>query len=122
MLSSAAVSRNSIAAWILTAALAFVFGLFGFEKFSAPVFWIQWVPAEFEGLLGLTRDAWLSVAGAFELLLAALVLIPVRAVRRIGAALMILHLLTIVMLTGWSAVAVRDIGLLLSGVALLVLL
>jgi hypothetical protein len=49
-------------------------------------------------------------------------LIPVRLVRQIGAIMIALHLVAILTQVGWNDIAVRDIGLLLSALALLALI
>jgi len=116
------MGRNDIARGLLIAALAFVFGAFGIWKFASPILWIGWIPLWMEGLLGLTRDTWLQVIGAIEIILAVLLLIPHRRLRQIAAILMALHLVAVLTQTGWNDITVRDTALLLSTFALLLLL
>ncbi len=80
------------------------------------------MPPWMDGLLGLPLATWLRITGIGEILLAILLLVPVRALQRIIAILMALHLLAVLTQTGWNDIAVRDIGLLLSSLALLFLL
>jgi len=116
------MQRTLTAKWLLVAALAIVFGWFGIDKFLSPFLWIQWIPPWFEGLLTLTRDQWLSVIGAIEIVFAALLLIPVRRIQLVAASLIALQLVGVLTQTGWNDIGVRDLGLLLSSVALLFLL
>lgn len=116
------MQRQSIAKWLLIAALAFVFGYFGVDKWVHPEFWIGWIPGSFEGLMGLSREAWLVAIGGTEVLFALLLLIPFRNVQRAGAILVALHLIAILTQVGWNDIGIRDIGLLLSSLALFFLL
>ena len=116
------MNRNQLARGFLIAALAFVFGYFGADKFIHPLVWIGWMPPWVDGLLGFSRDVWLRLTGALEILFALLLIIPNRRIRQVGAILIALHLLAVLMQTGWNDVAVRDIGLLLADIALLSLM
>ncbi|TSC58294.1 MAG: hypothetical protein Greene041619_725 [Candidatus Peregrinibacteria bacterium Greene0416_19] len=116
------MERNALARWILALSLAFVFVSFGIWKFVDPIIWIGFLPGWMEGLMGLTRDAWLRVIGVSEILMGLLLLPPVRWMKRAGAGLIILHLLAILTQVGWNDVAVRDLGLIGAAVALLVML
>lgn len=116
------MQRKQVAQTLLIAAIVAVFALFGVDKFRQPLFWIGWIPMWMDGLFTLSRDAWLKVIGLSEIMLAALVLIPVRRVRQIGVILVCLHLVAILTQTGWNDVGIRDAGLLLSALALLFLI
>jgi len=116
------MNRNRLASYILIGALAFVFAYFGIEKFTNPLLWSGWMPVWIDGFFGIDKGTWLKIIGAIELGLAILLLIPVRSIRQTAAVLIVLHLAGILTQTGWNDTAVRDIGLLLSGVALLFLL
>lgn len=116
------MQKIALPTWLLILGLAFVFAYFGIDKLIHPLIWIGWIPLWMEGLLGLTREGWLLLTGILEILFAILLLLPIRTARRIGAALISLHLLAILTQTGWNDIAVRDIGLLLSSLALLALL
>jgi hypothetical protein len=80
------------------------------------------MPAWIDGLLGIGKDTWLKIFGVIELGLAVLLVIPIRRVRQVAAALIIFHLLGVLSQVGWNDVGVQDIGLLLSAVSLLLLL
>jgi len=108
--------------WILIIGLAYVFAFFGVAKFLEPIMWIGWMPSWLEGILGLSREMWLQVVGATEILLALLLLVPKHSFQRIIAVLMALHLLTILSQAGvFNDVGVRDTGLLFMAVSVIFL-
>lgn len=119
---SGSVEHNRLARNFLIAALAFVFAYFGVDKFQNPIIWIGWMPAWMEGLLGMSKNVWLQITGVTEILFAVMLLIPHRRIRQAGAILIPLHLVAVLTQTGWNEIAVRDIGLLLSSIALFFLL
>jgi hypothetical protein len=114
--------RHHAAFWIIGVGLAFVFVVFGLEKFFLPANWIGWIPAWMNGLLGLDRYVWLKMIGGAEILTALLLLLPYRLVRRTGAAMATVQMVGVLTQTGWNDIAVRDIALLSMAVALWVLL
>lgn len=116
------LSNLRLARFLLTAALTFVFGVFGVWKFLQPLLWIGWIPLWMEGILGFSRETWLSVIGGIEILLAGLLLAPIQTLRKVACVLIALHLIAVLTQTGWNDVFVRDAGLLLASLALLVLL
>ncbi len=116
------MTSENVSRWILALSLGFVLAMFGIWKFTEPDMWIGWMPMWMEGLMGMERMMWLQVIGAAEIVFAALVIIPIRLVRKTGAALIALHLIGILTQTGWNDIAVRDIGLLGSSLALFFLL
>ena len=116
------MQRKDAAPLLLIAGLAFVFGYFGIDKLVHPEFWLGWIPLWMEGLLGVSRNTWLILIALFEIVLALLLLIPIRTVRKVGALLVALHLVGIMTQVGWNDIAVRDIGLLMSTLALMLLL
>ena len=122
MVGSPIMERKRFAVWILIAALVVVFGWFGIDKLRNGILWIGFLPAWMEELFQISRDVWIIGIGFFEILLAILLLVPVRRVRQVAVALMILHLIPVLIQVGWNDVGVRDVGLMLSAVALLVLL
>lgn len=107
---------------ILTLGLAFVFVWFGIDKFVHPLLWIDFLPEWMTGFLGITRETWLSVLGVLEIIMGVMIVIPVRVIRQAGASIISLHLLVIVWEIGLTDIGVRDVGLLTSAVALLLLL
>ncbi len=104
--------------WILVLSQAFVFAWFGIDKFIHPLLWMDFLPDWMSGLLGMSKQTWLSVLGVLEIIMALLVVTPVRRVRQLGASLMSLHLLGIVWDIGLTDVGVRDVGLLGAALAL----
>ena len=116
------MQRESYAKWLLIAGLAFVFGYFGIDKFVHPDIWIGWMPMWMEGLMGMTREMWLPIIGASEVMLAVMLIIPVRIIQRIGAILVALHLVAILTQVGWNDIGIREIGLLMSALSLAFLL
>ncbi|HVW66820.1 MAG TPA: hypothetical protein VHA78_03755 [Candidatus Peribacteraceae bacterium] len=113
------MQRQKVVKWLLIAALVFVFGDFGIDKFAHPDIWIGWIPNWMDGLGGLPKSSWLQLIGALEVLFALMLLIPVRAIQKAGAILIVLHLVGVLTQVGWNDVAVRDIGLMISAIALL---
>lgn len=104
------IEKNKLI-WIPIGFLAFVFLFFGIDKFVHPDVWIGWIPAWMDGLLGLSQGAWSNIAGVSEILFALLLLVP--KLRFWGALGMTLQLLFITMvLTRFSEIGIRDIGLL----------
>ena len=122
MLHCGRMNRKGLAIILLLSGLALVFGWFGIDKFRNTFMWVGFLPSWMDGFLGYSKDIWIAVIGAIEILLAVMIVIPVRRVRQTGASLMALHLLGILTQVGWNDIAVRDIGLLMSSVALLMLL
>ena len=116
------MQKHSVATGILMSAMIIVFGVFGIDKFLHPLSWISWMPLWMDGLLGIDKSQWLMVTGVIELILASAVLFPSILIRRIAAWGMVLHLGFILTQTGMNDLFVRDLGLMLSAVALAVLL
>jgi len=97
--------------WIPIGFLAFVFLFFGIDKFVHPDIWAGWIPAWMDGLLGLSLGAWSNFAGVSEIVFGILLLVP--RLRFWGALGMTSQLLFITLvLTRFSEVGIRDIGLL----------
>lgn len=106
----------------LITGLVLVFGAFGIDKFWHPLIWIGWMPTWMDGLMGLPTETWLPVIGAIEIVLAAALLFPWRPVRMTSAALMALHLVSVILQAGINDIGIRDAGLLSAAIALLFLL
>ena len=113
------MDRKHLTNLLLTAGLVLVFGWFGIDKFNNGFLWVGFLPGWMDGFAGLSKNLWIQIVGAVEILLALLLLIPVRRVRQAGALLIALHLVAILWQVGWNDVGVRDIGLLFMSVALL---
>ncbi|MCF7812798.1 hypothetical protein K9M59_04395 [Candidatus Gracilibacteria bacterium] len=84
---------------------------FGIQKWVDPLFWMGFLPASLEqGFGGISGQQWLAIAGAGEILLALLLLVP--KTRFWAASLLSLHLVHILFVVGFSDIGIRDIGLL----------
>ena len=116
------MNRKDLAFIFLIGGLAFVFGWFGIDKFVHPTLWMGFLPPWMDGFLGISKTVWIVIVGASEILLALMILIPVRMIRQLGAAFMGIHLLGVLWQLGWNDIAVRDIGLLTGSIALLLLI
>lgn len=116
------MQNTAIARGVLMSAMIIVFGVFGIDKFLHPLSWIAWMPPWIDGLVGLSKSQWLMVTGASEIILASGLLFPKTIIRRIAAWGMTLHLCFILTQTGINDLFVRDLGLMLSAVALAILL
>lgn len=114
--------RQTTAKLLLTAGLVLVLGFFGIDKFTHPLMWIGWIPSWMDGFLNLPKETWLQIIGSFEVLLALLLLMPIRAVRQTGTILVALHFTGILTQVGRNDISIRDIALLLADIALLSLI
>lgn len=122
MNSPLSMQRLRLATWILSTGLFAVFAWFGIDKFLTPAAWLGWMPAWMNGLFGLPVDTWLMIVGVLEILFAVMLLVPVRNVRRAGAVLIALQLLSILPIAGFNDVGLRDFAMMMSAIALAVLL
>jgi uncharacterized membrane protein len=122
MLMPMEMQQSDIARMILAAGLACVFIAFGIDKFLNPVLWVGWIPPWLQGATGMSAEAWLPWIGGGEVAAGILTLIPKRRLQNAGTILIILFLLAVLPIVGWNETGIRDIGLLLSAVALLMLL
>jgi uncharacterized membrane protein YphA (DoxX/SURF4 family) len=97
--------------WILVASMALVFGFFGVDKFVHPEIWMGWFPGWMDGLFGLDLAKHNMMAAVTEITFAVLLIIP--KTRFWGALGMTLQLaFIVVVLTRFSDIGIRDIGLL----------
>ncbi len=99
-----------------------VFGYFGIDKFLNPVLWTGFLPLWMDGALGMPKEIWILVVGATEILMALMLLIPVSAIRHLGAGLMVLHLIAVLQQVGWNDIGARDTALMLAAAALFLLI
>lgn len=116
------MERVKTAKGVLMTGMVAVFGIFGVDKLARPAVWIGWIPPWLEPPTGLSSEVWLMITGGIEILLAAALLFPYRPIRRIAAWGMVVHLITVLTQTGINDFFVRDLGLLLSAVAMALLL
>jgi len=94
----------------LRVGLAFVFIWFGWSGLTNPTMWVGLVPA-WTAMFGSAYNLVL-IHGAFELILGLTLLFGFYT--RLSAALLLLSLLQTLTILGWGAVMVRDIGLTLA--------
>lgn len=121
--SAVVMQRSPVTArWTLAIGLATVLLWFGADKFIHPLFWIGWIPSWMEGAMRLSREAWLPLFAVTEILIAILLVIPLRRIQYSGAMLTSLYLSTILTQTGFTDIGIRDFGLMMGSLALLALL
>ncbi|MES2059605.1 MAG: hypothetical protein V4438_01085 [Patescibacteria group bacterium] len=113
------MNKNTLGIGILRYGFVFVFLWFASEQILHPEMWVRLIPAWTVSLSGLSASTVLILNALFEiagaLLLATNLFVPIAAV------LLSLHLFGIAIDLGWGAIAVRDIGLAVSLLALAVL-
>ena len=96
--------------------LGIVFFVFGVMQWLDPASWFGYLPVH--GIFGLSDTALVFMNGTFDLLLGALLLAGLFT--RVAAGLAALHLAAVIAFWGFNDVAVRDFGLLVVAVAVLV--
>ena len=117
------MERKRLAVYVLGAGLIIVFAWFGIDKFRNAYLWVGFLPSWIDGALGMSKNVWIRVIGAFEILLAVMLAVPYRPVRQAAAALMALHLAGILTQVGINNdVGIRDIGLTMMSAGLFILL
>lgn len=94
--------------------LGLTFLWIGVDMFRNPDVWIGYIPAN-PGF-GLTREAALRAAGAFDMALGLMLLLRVWS--KLAGALVVVHMAGILVVHGVDAVLIRDVGLLGAGLAL----
>ncbi|MDO8425131.1 MAG: DoxX family membrane protein [bacterium] len=109
----------SAAALLLRLGLGAVLLIFGYGKIADTVSWLGFVPPWMIGLLPMDPVQFLRVVGVAEVLLGVLLVVGWRV--RIVAAVVALHLLTILAAVARGDLAVRDFGLFMAAAALGVL-
>ena len=110
------VKKYLSAELILVVGLAYVFLAFGYQKIFLTEYWVGWMPLWLDGFLGLSTVLWTKIVGVAEIVIGLAVLYP--RIRKIAALLMVLNLIVVVYITGFTEIGIRDTGLLLAAVAL----
>ena len=105
--------------YVLQIAIAFVFLWFGVEKLIAPDTWVYWVPELLTTYTKINPAQFMLVNGGIEVFLGIWLLLPWKT--HWAAWLTALYFIPILLMTGFSGVGIRDIGLFLSTVALALL-
>lgn len=96
--------------------LGIVFLAFGIWQFIDPSYWIGYLPDQALSV-GLSAQQLIIANGILDTALGALLLLGLFT--RIAAAVAALHLLSIAVSVGWNDVAVRDIGLALAALGVM---
>ena len=99
----------------LRVGLAFVFIWFGWSGLTNPTMWVGLVPA-WTAMFGSAYNLVL-IHGAFELVLGLTLLFGFYT--RLSATLLLISLLQTLTILGWGAVMVRDIGLTLALISII---
>jgi uncharacterized membrane protein YphA (DoxX/SURF4 family) len=94
-----------------------VFFLFGVDQILNPGNWSAWMPA-WIGNLGVELDTIVVSLGIFNLAVGVLLLLGLFT--RLAALLAGLHLIGVIYTLGWNDITIRDIGLLLASIAVLI--
>ena len=101
---------------VLRFGLGLTFILIGIDIFRSPGVWVGYLPAYLP--YGISRESMLQMVGLADIILGLLLI--VRAWPRVAGALIATHILAIIIVNGFDAVLIRDVGLL--GMALVVAL
>lgn len=94
---------------VLRYGLVFVFVWFGISQLVDQARWVSLIPEFVTEMTGLSASTFVIINGSFEILAAILLAFGIQI--RIVAGLLALHMFTIVIDLGLTAVGVRDIGL-----------
>jgi len=106
---------SHLAPVILRLGLVFVFVWFGLNQLLYPVRWESYIPEWVLSVSGQSAEKFVYMNAWFELVCAVLLALGSRI--RFVASLLVVHMLTIIFAVGFTAVGVRDIGLMLALVA-----
>jgi uncharacterized membrane protein YphA (DoxX/SURF4 family) len=94
---------------ILRIGLSFVFLWFGLSQIIDQSMWLSLIPSSIVELTGISAKTIVIFNGVFEVIAAVLLACGVRI--RLVATLLFLHMVLIVFHLGFTAIAVRDIGI-----------
>ena len=93
---------------VLRIGISLVIMWFGFQQLLHPVLWTGFLP-DFTNSLPISQIGFIYLNGAFEVFAAALIIMGLFI--RTFSALLALHLIGIVFTLGYTAVSMRDLGL-----------
>lgn len=102
--------------WVLRMGLAAMFLWFGFSQLMDGVNWVSWVPEWAPALLNIPPAMIVLLNGTLEVVLGTLIAVNILTVP--AALILALHLAVIVFDIGFSAIGVRDFGLMAATFAL----
>ncbi|PIN68136.1 hypothetical protein COV94_06075, partial [Candidatus Woesearchaeota archaeon CG11_big_fil_rev_8_21_14_0_20_57_5] len=97
---------------ILRLGISVVFLWFGFTQLKNPASWTRMVPAAVSSILHISTTTLIYLNGAFEVVMATLLLLGLRT--RLIATLLALHLLGITSIVGYGPTGARDLALALA--------
>jgi len=95
-------------------AVGVVFLLLGIDQLTRPINWLAWTP-QWVGLFG--ENGFWVVVGIFNLIIGGLLLLGLLV--RVASFLAALHLVGVIITVGYNDIAIRDFGLLLASLAVL---
>lgn len=101
---------------ILRVGMALVFLWFGISQLSDTAMWVRLIPEWVMDATGFTASMFVHFNGAFEVVLGLCLLLGYFT--RVSAFLLGLHLLSIMVDVGLTAIGVRDFGLFIAMVAI----
>lgn len=96
--------------------LGLVFLWFGISQISAPADWAIMIPAYATKLPPFSPETLITLHGSFEIIFGALLFVGFKT--RLAAFLLALNLANITFLVGYNAIGVRDFGLLMATVSI----
>src|SRR3989344_5127717 len=94
---------------VLRTAIAIVFLWFGFSQLKNPDSWVRMMPMYIQSIIPLSVRDLIYLNGTFEIVFATLLLLGLYT--RFVSFLLSLHLLHIITILGYGAVAARDFSL-----------
>jgi len=103
---------------VLRIGLALPFLIFGFDKFIHVYIWTPWIPQWLAGILPITPQLFMYVQGTVEVLIGLSLISGFLIVYSSAVASIMLLLIIITM--GYNFTSVRDLGLLMIAVYLLI--
>ena len=110
------ITRQEFGMHLLRLSIAGVFLYFGFSQLIDSLSWVGVVPAWATDLINLPPAMIVMANGIFEIIMASMLAMGFFV--RIISFVLALHLIPIALSFGFSATAVRDLGIALSAIAL----
>jgi uncharacterized membrane protein YphA (DoxX/SURF4 family) len=105
-----------IAPAVLRIGIALVFLWFGLQELTNPTDWTSYIPSFATKLSHLNAYTLTYINGSFEVLAGLLLILGLWT--RIVAALLFLHLLSILSVVGYNPIGVRDFGLMIASLSI----
>ena len=105
--------------FLLRIGLGLIFFWFGFTKFTNLEEWLAFIPPWIESILPISINSFLYIQGAIETLIGILLIIGILV--RLSSFVAALILITIIFTLGFNDLALRDFGLLMMALSLIIL-